>query len=665
MARISAGEDFGQAVAQPMRLNETVLPKPISGAGLSRIGDVLSKQAADEMAEAKHQRDQADKAIAGAQLGVVSDQLNDLVNEFDEDIKTGRVPKTEAAKRWEERSNEVLTAGLESIPEAHRGIAQIGLKGQAQRLSSKIGASVLSKDKDDTLAGMKGILELAQRLSITDPEAGGKMADDAIDNLGPNTKLSATQLGELRQGFKEGTAYTRATAQLLDARGDNKALAALEKEIAANSILDPQRKTELVGRVRTQIAQNNDAALRSAQRAALEQARRNAQAEQAVKALQAIADSGQMVDRLQADEAVRLTAGTPWAGVPEKLVQQASERTGFIAQPLAVQREAQALLLQKGNTPGQGWTDADRKEYDKRQGILKKQEDAYATNPLRAGADYGVIDAVAPVDLSSAAAFAKTAGPRILQAQTISAHTGKPASFLEPQEAAAVGRVLSAMPDSAKGEYIAAMSRLAGPGMMAQLAKQIDPDNRALGLAMQAGAARTTDNRYVMESIFRGARALKEKTVKEDTTATGSAVKKINEVVGESIGGKWREDVVDAARFIYHGHLAEGRSTSYAAAVRLAMGGDMKEHNGKTVPVPVGVDITRALAALPPAQVEAQAPDNVVHIPGVGTMSVLDFVARLPSAQLEPVAPVGTYGVRVKGGIVFNSNGDPIVIKVN
>ena len=90
------------------------------------------------------------------------------------------------------------------------------------------------------------------------------------------------------------------------------------------------------------------------------------------------------------------------------------------------------------------------------------------------------------------------------------------------------------------------------------------------------------------------------------------------------------------------------------------------EHNGRRIPIPAGVSEAQfadKLKAYPAAALASQAPGGAVMLPGGRQMPVADFLAGLPDAQLEPVAP-GRYGVRAGGGIVMGATGRPIIIEV-
>lgn len=662
MARISAGQDFGQQVAQPRRLNETATPRAAFGVtqGLQQEGVRMERQGLQMEREAQQAREAADRATAAAHLGVMRDRLGDLVGEIDAGVQDGSVPKTEAAKVWAERSQELLEEGLESIPEAHRGIARIDLDGASKRLASKVGDAVRRRDKADTLAGINTTLEYTQRLARENPAAARQQMAETLDALGPHAGLDANAIAKAKQGWIESTAYTNAFTAVTAAKRDNAALSKVEQGIAANEDLDPQRRAALLAQVDNYRAANEARAIREAQRAEIAAAKREREAGQAWNVLSGWALAGKAANPDAAAGLIAKLEGTPYAAAYKALAAEVPARTAAAMLPLdQQQRQLDALTAQRN---AQGTSEALEAEIKRREQVLADARRDYAAEPLRAGAERGVIDAVQPLDVRSLDTMAAGLAGRVEQAQAVATRTGRPVSPLLTDEALQVGTMLNALPPAQRSQRIAQLAEVLPAGMAQALAKQIDGKDRALGLQLAVGTARTTEGRYTSELIARGAQAVKDKAIKEDTAAMTGLRAQLAEVVGDALPGKAREDVIDAARFIYLGMQSEG-SADAARAVRLAVGGDIIEHNGRRVPVLAGVDLPQALRTLSPDQVLRQAPDGAVYLPGGRPMAALDFVAALPDAQLEP-AGSGRYMVRSGGSLVMNRDARPIVIEV-
>ena len=236
-------------------------------------------------------------------------------------------------------------------------------------------------------------------------------------------------------------------------------------------------------------------------------------------------------------------------------------------------------------------------------------------------------------------------------------------SPLLAREAARFGDLLATLPPSQRADRIAQMSKLLPPGMAHAMAAQIAPKDRALALQFAAGASQTTQGRYTAELIGRGAQAVKDKEVKEEMGAETGLRSTIAKEVGDAVSGQAREDVIEAARLIYLGKHAMGESIDAANATRIAVGGQIIEHNGRRIPVPNGVDMRESLMRYSRASIERQAPDGWVYLAGRRPMGVPEFLGALPEAQLEAVG-FGRYMVRSGGSMVLDSKSRPIVIDV-
>jgi len=179
------------------------------------------------------------------------------------------------------------------------------------------------------------------------------------------------------------------------------------------------------------------------------------------------------------------------------------------------------------------------------------------------------------------------------------------------------------------------------------------------------GGERTTEGRATATLIFKGEQVIKDKAVKEDNAAVTGIRAKAAEAIGDAFAGEDRNDVLDAAVRIYYGAQSEGQSIDAARAVRLAVGGNVLEHNGRKVVVPAGVDesaLGRRLQSISVSEIESQS-GKTVRAAGV-EIPVADFVKSIPGQQLIAIRP-GKFAVVVGGRPVTNSQGKPIVIGVN
>lgn len=670
MARISSGEEFGQRVAQPTRFNEVATPRAAFGStdALAAEGQRLEREGIQQQRELKHEeqqvlsaREAADRAQASMHLGALRDRVADVVGEIDEGVQNGSIDKTKARQEWEERTARAVEDGLPNIPEAHRGRAQMDLDLLRQRFSSKVDGVVQKRDQADTLAGISGTLEYAQRLAVEKPDVARQVAMDALDQLGPHAGLAPDKITKAKQAWVEGAAYTRAFTALNAAKHDNGALGTVESAIAGNKDLDPQRQAQLLAQADNYRAANEARALRAAQHAEIVAARRERESTSAFNVLAGWAMDGKAANPDAAAPLLKKMTPDHLAAY-KAMSAEIPARAALAMQPLQQQEVRLAALQSKAITDGTSV--ALEAEIKRTQHVVTEAKRDYAAEPLKAAAERGVIDPVQPLNMTSIDTMVGGLAARVEQAQMVSTITRKPESPFLAEEAAKFAMVLSHLPPSQRASGIAQLSQLLPPGMAQAVAKQIDTKDRALALQMAVGTAATTEGRMTSELIGRGAQAVKDKGIKEDTAAQTGLRATLAAAVGDKLPGRWREDVIDAARLITLGEQANGGSIDAERAVRLAMGGEFVERNGQTLPVPAGVDLDDHLRFnVSPDDLLPQAPDGVAYLPNGQPLSLRGLVQGLPHAQLEPVG-LGRYAIRSGGGLVVNAQRRPIVVGV-
>jgi hypothetical protein len=400
---------------------------------------------------------------------------------------------------------------------------------------------------------------------------------------------------------------------------------------------------------------------RAARRAEAAAEKREREANQAYTILSGWARDGVAADPMAAKPLLDKIAGTPYAQAYTEHAKAVAGRAAAAMLPLDVQRAQLDDLI--AHRTARGTSEALEKEIGARERILDTATKAYTEAPLRAGAERGLLPAVAPLDTQTIDSVLSGLPARVDQADTVQQSTRRPVSPLHPEEAERVGAMLNALPAPERGKRLAQLASAMQPGQAQALAKQLEPKDRALALALAAGSSMTTQGRTVAELITAGAQKMRD--AKEPAAGSrGDIVRQqlradITEYLGEAVPGQARQDLIEAALFINAGF----DDADPERAVRLAIGGTIEEHKGAKLPVPAGVDLAEALRTIRPEQVLEQAPDGVVYLPGGQRISALDFVATLPEAQLQP-AGLGAYTVRSGGGLAMNAQRRPIIIKV-
>jgi hypothetical protein len=129
------------------------------------------------------------------------------------------------------------------------------------------------------------------------------------------------------------------------------------------------------------------------------------------------------------------------------------------------------------------------------------------------------------------------------------------------------------------------------------MAQQLDGQDKALGLAFASSGSKTTAGRYTSELILKGASAIKDKLNIKDSF--GFSRNDLQAEISKKVDGAFPDErasgaVKEAAYFIAAGIAQENggsaSSSDIKRAVRIAVGGDIIEHNGKKLPIPAGMD---------------------------------------------------------------------------
>lgn len=524
----------------------------------------------------------------------------------------------------------------------------------------------------DTLARQ---MALAGTLNLPDA-IRAKMIDDAKQSLAfdaastiatRNPDAILSRFGAAGgKANKDGTVLPSDPAKALEAvRGD-----------PVLSHLSPDNLRQVVERA-TMLKVTREAAAqaeaeRQARLAEIAASRRAREADQAWSILSGRAMTGVATNEQADAKLFRAIAGTPYAAEYQRLAAQIPARTAVATLPLTQQQAQIDALIGQRNTVGTNTALEEQIKFRKE--VLAGAKKQFDDSPLRAGQQYGLYS-VAPLDTSTFDAMLPGLAARVPQADLAGRQAGKAAPPLLPEEAERIGSMLATMPIADQGARIAQLAAVLPPQQMLALAQQIGGEDkgakRALALQMQFGAAQTVSGRYRSELVARGAQVVKDKGIKEDTSAEFGLRAQIAKEIGDSLPPKWREDAIEAARLMYLGQQADGGSPSVRGAVRLAAGGEIVEHNGRRIPIPAGMDegqFRDRLKAYPVDAITKQA-GGAVMLPGGKALPMDQFLAGLPDAVLEPVAPAyganpARYAVRAGGSLVMGATGRPILIEV-
>lgn len=667
MANVPRGDPIGQAAERTGQIAQ---------------GMVMEKMAVDRQREERAiaEQQQKDEAAREAALrvktltvmGGAEDSLKDLHDEVTQGVLSGSVPKEKAEKDFTERSTKMLQGLGEDLPEDRRALIQAQLQRQAAQLGNGVRKAITQRDREDVTSGIRQTLEFLQRDYRTDPGKATQRASDLIDQLGPHSTMNPDQLSRLKQGWKEDTQYTAGFELFSAARNDRKALDAAAKAISTGlPDIDPQKRASLLDRIEGAKLVLDQKAELAAQRAQREAERVLKRAEAEFQTFQALADKGTALAPEYLDKVMQSTAGTPYQAGVRALAQQARETGGFAAQPVAVQQatldQINTLIAQRGRTP-----ELDRRK-EQVERVLSGSRQDLERDPLRAGLERGVITAVQPLQMGSGVqTMVQQLQQRLPSVERVGMWAGRPVSPMTADEAAQFKMQLDALPVKERSGMVAAVAQAIGPQAAQGLAKQLNEKDKALALSFGYAGASTTANRLTSELILKGQQARSDGTSTKgdkqpEVKAAGWRAFAAQELAGVFADERTTAQIRDAAELIMHGMASEagGRLSrdDMARALRLAVGGELVDHNGRKVPIPAGKtadDLERTLERIKP---EAIAPSGQVRVNGM-PVPAAEFVRTLPGQKLVPVGP-GRYGVEVNGRLVVTDQGAPVVIKLD
>jgi hypothetical protein len=689
--------NLGGAIARPapdVQIQPTNgFAKQLASAG-QLVGDTLSnvenerarRAALDQEAQRKA-RDASVRAASVSALASAHNQLDDLHDNITQGIVDGSVPKQDAASTYAEQSRKVVEGVPNTLPADQRNLIQAELGARVNQLGSSIGKAVVQRDRMDTTSSIGQALEALQRQYTSDPEGATKQAMDTVDLLGPDSTLTPDQQAKTKQAWKEHTQFTAGYSLVTAGRNSYGGLDKAEGVITDKlPDLDPQKRAELLNQIEVSRSRLDQKREMDAARAQREWERRMKNAESAYGVMQGMADKGTVLDQTYVDGVIAMTSGTPYQAGVVQLAKQAKDGAGFAAMPLAQQQHAldavNTEIAQQGRTP----------ELDARKNQLEKVYNGsladFKRDPLRAGLERGVITDIPPLDFGGGLpGVVSQIQARLPGAQRVSMWAGQPVSPLTSDEADHLGQALSNLAPKDRATMVATIATSIGPQASQGLADQIDPKDKALGLAFgYAGtqtpgtppgffsSAKPGDGRFVSELILQGQKAKADGTSTKGEKVPGVKASqwqaKITTELGEAFPAQGQSTKIrDAAVLIAHAYAAEQSGDlsddDLQRAVRTAAGGSVIDFNDRKVPLPAGMDesmLTRRLKGVSPQELHAQAPGGQVLVGGA-PMPLADFTESLPGQQLMYAGP-GRYAVIVKGRPVLNVNGQPILIGV-
>lgn len=669
MAKIPTG-DFGQSIAQPQRaVGAPDLSAPARATAQlgQALGDVATDQIAAQTRLDLQRKDMEERTTYARTRVTTTNDLADLQDTVNRGVLDGTIPKDKAAEEWDARASDLLANRTDGLAPQYAAELTVQMEDLRRRGLNGVRDAVSRRDLQDTRANIDALGEEYGRMATRDrPDAIAGYA--AVLQTEPDPERRQAKM----QAFKESTAYTNAFTMVRDSSRNLAQVKAARDRLATDEFadVDPQRRAALHAQLdgyETSILQRQEIA---AQRAERKRDAHLREAKAAYETAQGLIDGGVP---LAPEEVTRLSTvmqGTPYLAGLQRLQQSALQVGGFGAQTVGAQQAA--LDRVRSEIAQNGATEALVKRREQLERVVGATTRAIADDPLRAGLERGVITELAPLNMGGGVnGLVASLGQRLQSARTVSAWAQQPVSPLTSDEATQVGKMISMLPIDQRAGAIAAISTAIGPQGSAGLAKQIDKSDKALALAFQYGAAKTTRDRYVSEIILRGADALKSKSVKVDPAAESGWKATIAREIGDAYPvPALRDDVREAAFLITAGRAAEEGAVDPKHAVRLAARGGIVEVNGAKIPVDGQVDegdVERRLQTLTADDLKPQVPGGKVRIGGQ-VVPLDQFVSGLPGAQLSyagrPNGGATRYHILAGGRYATDESGRRLTITV-
>lgn len=666
--QIPGSSGLGEAIARPQRLTEIQIPRGAFGGDVATAVQGIAIErlriAREEAAQAKHERELADRAQAahGVDFGKIS--LQEASEQLDEDVRLGRVDKTEALAVWETRSSELVRDHSASVPTGFGGQVQSALEVQRASLRRNVRNSVRVKDREDIRGSVLGIMEAAEREAVADPEAARVKIATTLSHLGAAAGYGEDDQVKMLASFSE-RAYLRHGDQLIrGARDDVKALDALQERIAGGAFksLSPEGMGQLEQRIINRKAQlQHDAEVRQRRfEAAAERKMRDA--EDGTKALQTIVDGGGIPDDAFLAQVQRSTSGTPYAAAVTTLLSQGAERAGFASLP--PDRQQAAILAMRAKANAEGTNPNLEKRIAKMQDIASSSASKAEKEPLKWGVDTRLLPGgVQPLQFGNLDQLAASLAQRVDQAATVAGAVKRPVSPMLTSEAHQAAEMLAILPPTQQATAVRTLARAMPPEQQRALATQIGDKDKALSIAMFLASMPQTAGVDASALVLRGADAKRAGRVKDSESVTTMDTTRIAQEVALV---PWptpqaRDAAAQAAELAYLGlrDQNKGGSASWRDAIKFTSG-EFADWNSAKVPVPPGWTERRFRNAMRNTDAVSLAGQmrGAVFVNGQEVRPEA-LAKALGSATLIPVGP-GQYALDV-GGMVLTEQRRPFI----
>lgn len=299
-------------------------------------------------------------------------------------------------------------------------------------------------------------------------------------------------------------------------------------------------------------------------------------------------------------------------------------------------------------------------EIKRRERVLTSAQADYKEDPLSAAASRGVIQALAPLDMSTPQSMAAGLAARVQQADLVAQKVGRFVSPFTAAEARKFADDMAKMSTTEKEQRLGTLAQTIGVERMVPTMAQISKDNVRLAVAGGMVGSMTTAGRSVARNILDGDAILKANQFKMPEHA--KLLSAFQKQVGDALPTiESRQAAMDAAQAIYaklrveDGHSADREfdGAAWRSAVSQVTGGVVDWKGQKILRAKYGAseaDTKALLRGVDAAQIKAWG--------GVAGMSDEEAAQYVREAALESMS-VGRYRVKAGASILQRKDGQP------
>lgn len=676
MARIPAGEQFGNVVARP---GPVVRADPAAyGAGVGQVltqaGQigmaVAGQQLRQEDAERKHEearaRDRSERVASVAAQSRIRNSLRDLGDEVSRQVFAGEIKPDEAEREYDSRSAKAIAQNLNALPPHLAEVIQADAIGPQGDVRNRVVDAKVKFYQQKAQGDMRTVREELERRAASGERAQAvQLYGQLLANMGPQSGLPTDKLVADLQDFRERTAFNEAASLVRGARDDDKSLQGVMERLRGPDYADlsPDKLGQLEQQVlarRQYLETKRQTAIARAEAAAARQERR---AEAATRMLQTFLDGGGIPDETYMAGISQAVSGTSLAPVVTSMLKDAGERTSFAL--LTPQQQEQKIIELRQEAAVKGSSPALQKRLDLFDKLRAESQRQLKEEPLAYGSSRGLIE-LKPLQFTTLDELVPQLSERVQQAQLVSARTKVPVSPLLASEATRAADLLASLPLPMRRVAIGKLAQSLDPATMSALSAQIGKSDDTLGISMFASKFLPPETADLM---LRGQDAVKAGRIKAagSDAAAGNDHREIARRLAEV---PWptqqaRDTATKAAQLAYDGQRDLRGSASVRDAIVKATGG-ITEWAGSKVTMPPGMEeraFERALQRLDVATVTREAGGAEVMVGGK-PMQVDKLVANLATVKLIPAGGPGVYALDSGGQLILRADGKPLRITI-